>query len=224
MNAHVRPCRSVFGSAIPRESNGRRTARGFTLIEVSLACSLTVLMAVVLSTTWRLLMPTTASLIARSQLFQEMNVAVASLGRDLGGSLPDYQDADHLPGQKKQGLLLAAASTTDSAGDHLRLCYDGGDLPDGVATWSAPTEDVVVDYYVDAATRTLRRLKILNTASGSSVTSFTVAKNVDSLSVAPYDSEYLQVDLTFSCEVKAVHQLSRRTLTRKCTLLVKKTP
>ncbi|MEN6405215.1 MAG: hypothetical protein ABFC77_01965 [Thermoguttaceae bacterium] len=198
----------------------RRSAHGFTLIEVSMACSLTVIMAVMLSTTWRLLMPATASLIARGQLFQEMDVAVASLSRDLGGSLSDYQDADHLPGQKRQGLLLAAASTTDSAGDHLRLCYDGGDSPDGVATWIAPTNDVVVDYYVDANTRTLRRLK---TAS-SSVTSFTVAKNVDSLTVANYDSDYLQVDLTFSCDVKAVHQLNRRTLTRQCTLLVKKTP
>jgi hypothetical protein len=181
--------------------------RGFSLAEVTVACVMTAFLATMLSTTWRLVLPASSDLIAWGQLFQEMDVAVAALSRDMGGSVSD----DHYVGTKKQGLLLACRKTSDTDGDHLQLCYDSAPL-NGVADWAS---DTVVDYHVDAANKKLIR------SCGS--TAFTVARNVDEMHVTPItvsSVNYLQIDLTFSCEVKLTH----KTLTRNCTLVVKVNP
>ncbi len=155
----------------------RRT--GFSLVEVSVACVLTAFLAVMLSATWRLLMPSTTDLIVWGQLFQEMQVTVASLSRDIGGALPE-DCSRTIPTAKQQGLLLACQKMTDSNGDHLRLCFDGvypygvggqGVAADGLATWD--TLDTVIDYHVVASSHTLLRSN--QTAGGSA----TVAGNVD---------------------------------------------
>jgi len=80
---------------------------GFTLVEVTVASGLTVLLAVVLASTWAALNRPTSDLIAWTRLFQEMDIAVASIARDLGGSLPEYQDiASGTLGGKADGHLV----------------------------------------------------------------------------------------------------------------------
>ena len=190
---------------------------GFTLVEVTIACALTAFLAVLLSTTWALLMRPTADLIAWGQLFQEMDIAVASLARDLGGSQLDFRDiSNNWPGEKRQGRLLACSGTfSDANGNHLRLCFDGGEPPDNpnnTADWETP--DTVIDYYVDAGSKKLIRL---NQNTG---TLFTVAKNVDSMTITPSGATDLQIVLEFKGDVTATH----KTLSRKCTLIVKTIP
>ena len=188
---------------------------GFSLVEVTLTSGLTVFLAVVLSTTWALLIRPTADAIAWGQLFQEMDIAVTAIARDLGGSQPDYADpipANPQRGGKKQGLLIECKTSNDSFGDHLLLCFDGGDAPDGTADWEIPTDDTIVDYYVDNSTNTLIRW------NQKTNTTFTVAKNVAGMTIV--DDGNLQITLTFTHSVKATN----KTLTRKCTLTAKKNP
>ncbi len=189
-----------------------RCKSGFSLVEVSVACLLTAFLAVMLSTTWRLLMPSTADLIVWGQLFQEMQIAVASIDRDLGGALPDGGCA----GTKRQGLLLSCSKSTDSDGDHLLLTF--GDVPSGGS-------NTIIDYYVDAASHTLIRKKTYQSTN----TQFTVAKDVYGKDEAGGETPgmtvtdqgtTLKIELAFSADVKTTH----KTLTRKCTLIVNKTP
>lgn len=130
------------------KSPSRQRRVGFTLVEVTIACSLTVFLAIMLSTTWALLMRPTADLIAWGQLFQEMDIAANTLARDLGGSQLDYDETGYL-GEKNQGVLLAWKPNVTN-GDHLMLCFDGGTSPDGnIDDWDSPANDTVIDYYVD---------------------------------------------------------------------------
>jgi len=186
----------------------RRSA--FTLVEMTVACWLTAFLAVLLSTTWVLLMRPTADLIAWGQLFQEMDIAVATLSRDFGGALPD----DGCRDGKKVGRLIAVRQSPTDAGV-LELWFDGGNNPDTPpATWSPRPDDTIVQYYRDAGSRALVRL---NTNSAKS---FTAARNVDGVNITAPDSDHLQIELTFSCVVKATNT----TLARKCTLIAKKKP
>ena len=184
---------------------------GFTLVEMTVACWLTALLAVMLSTTWVLLMRPTADLLAAGQLFQEMDIAVTTLARDLGGSLPDNQYV----GAKKVGRLLGVQqSPTDS--NKLELWFDGGNNADSPpTTWNPLPDDTVIDYYVNSASNSLIR-----SSSKASSTPFTVANDVVGMSVAPRDAGHLQIDLTFSCVVNS----TSTTLTRKCTLIVSTHP
>ncbi|MEN6458373.1 MAG: hypothetical protein ABFC63_05535 [Thermoguttaceae bacterium] len=194
--------------------------RGFTLIEVMLASGLTVFLAIVLSTAWVALSRPTAELIAWSQLFQEVDMAVASLARDLGGSLPDNG-----LGGKTQGRLLACKRVSDS-GDHLWLCYDGGTSPDGVAVWSSPTDDTTVEYYVDPTTdstsnRYQRLLRVKHV--GGVATTFTVARYVTSMNITESSSSTLRIELNFQFN-GFIPKGSGTPLSRQCILIVKKTP
>jgi type II secretory pathway component PulJ len=192
------------------KSPNRQRRVGFTLVEVTIACSLTVFLAIMLSTTWALLMRPTSDLIAWGQLFQEMDIAVTTLARDLGGSQLDCDETGYL-GEKSQGLLLAwSAPSTDS--DHLLLCFDGGTPPDGVATWETPTDDTIIDYYVDDNTHSLIRK-----SSKAPSTPYTVANNVKSMSVTSTTTT-LEILLTFQCKVMATGD----TLERTCTLKANK--
>jgi type II secretory pathway pseudopilin PulG len=191
---------------------------GFTLVEVTIACALTAFLAILLSTTWVLLMRPTADLIAWGQLFQEMDVATATLARDLGGSLPDEQ---YTGGRKKGRLLGVRQSPTDI--NTLEIWFDGGSNADTPPTvWNPLADDTVIAYYVDSGSHSLIRL---NRKTG---TSFTVAVDVVgpsdaagmTVADAPSDATRLEIDLAFSSVVKA----TGKTLTRKCTLLVKKNP
>lgn len=194
---------------------------GFTLIEVTLACMLTAFLAVLLSTTWTLLMRPTADLIAWGQVFQEMDIAVASLARDLGGGQLDYDDGSGSLGEKRQGRLLACSGTfTDADGSHLQLCFDGGTSPNNTPDWATP--DTVIDYYVDTTTDRLIR------KNQKTSTSFTVAKNVDSMTLDNTDPDNIKVTLSFAFYFphpadKDVDYWKKH-LARTCVLIVKKNP
>ncbi len=226
------PCavRPVGNNGGPRSAGTRSVPatlrNGFTLVEVVLASGLTVFLAVVLSTTWACLSRPTSELIAWSQLFQEMDLATAALARDLGGALPEFRDASGGLGGKKQGRLLACMCTTDSAGDHLWLCYDGGTNPDGVATWDLSTGDTTIEYYVDPATDpgsgSFQRLIRVN-HTGSTTATFTVARYVASMNVIDGGGDSLCIVLNFQF-INYVPTGSAQPLSRQCTLIVKKNP
>ena len=76
--------------------------KGFTLLEVTIVSGLMVFLAVLLSSAWTGVGRSTTDLIARSQLLQEMNLAVAAISRDLGGSLPNPESR---LGGKQQGKV-----------------------------------------------------------------------------------------------------------------------
>ncbi len=198
--------------------NHARRQAGFTLVEMTIASMLTVLLAMMLSTSWVLMNRPTSSLIAWGQLFQEMDVAVTTLTRDLGGGLADYTNADGIPGKKRQGQLIACRSTNDLAGDHLQLCFDG-DAPDNAADWTMASGDIVIDYYVDDDTGTLIR-KNLNTNEV-----FYVAGNVEEITVDddPNDANNLRIDLTFQYP-NYTPKAQTTPLTRSCILITKKNP
>jgi hypothetical protein len=181
-------------------------------MEVTVVSGLTVFLAVMLSSTWALLNRPTADLIAWGQLFQEMDLATASLARDVGGGLSDFCNAAGQLGSKQQAALLACRRTSDYNGDHLQLCFDGQN-PTGQASWTPPTQ-TVIDYYVAAGTNNLIRW---NQASG---TFFTVAKNVALMQVVDDGGSTLQLALTFT----HVPAQGTRALTRNCNLTVPKNP
>jgi type II secretory pathway component PulJ len=183
---------------------------GFTLLEVTVACWLTAFLAVLLSTTWVLVMRPTADLIAWGQLFQEMDIAVATLSHDLGGSLPDNGYA----GEKKKGRLLGTRQNPID-NNVLELWFDGGNNADALpAAWNPRPDDTVIRYSRDADSQAFVRL---NTNSSRS---FTAARCVTGMTITAPDSDHLQIELTFSCLVKATN----KTLTRKCTLIARKNP
>jgi hypothetical protein len=195
------------------------------MVEVSVACVLTAFFAVMLSTTWRLLMPSTTDLIVWGQLFQEMQVSVASLSRDTGGALPE-DCSRTIATAKQQGLLLACRKSVDG---HLQLCFDGvypygagsqGCAADGLAKWDG--SDTIVDYQVVAAGHTLLRSNL--TAN----TSATIAGNVEGMTIDDSDPNNITITLTFAYHFPHSPDKPadswKAPLIRKCTLIAKKKP
>lgn len=201
----------------------RRRQNGFTLLDVATASALTAALAITLSSTWILFGRPTSSLIAWGQLFQEMDIAAATLSRDLGGGLPGDQI-----GSKRLGLLLECKKdNTVAEGDHLKLCFDGGISPDGVATWT-PGADTIIDYYVNPDTH-----KLMRQENGG--TPVVVASNVESLDSSlsgmvidedPNNTNNLRVQLSFTFHFpgETGGNYWMEPLTRKCILIIKKTP
>jgi hypothetical protein len=177
-------------------------------MEVLLVSGLSVFLAALLSTTWVLLSRPTADLIAWGQIFQEMDLATASIARDVGGGLSDYGQL----GNKQQGALVGCRHTNDLNGDHLQLCFDGQN-PAGQAQWNPPAQ-TIIDYYVASGTNILTRW---NQTSG---TFFAVAKDVAQMQVVDNGGSTLQVTLTFT----HVPPLGTRAITRSCNLTVQKNP
>jgi prepilin-type N-terminal cleavage/methylation domain-containing protein len=209
---------------------------GFTLVEVTIASALTAFLAVLLSTTWWLLMPAMENLIAWGQLFQEMDIAVAALARDSGGSQLDFRDSSVWLGEKTQGRLLACRKSNDFDGDHLQFCFDGGNSPNNTADWSESGDDAVIDYYVDSASHTLMRwnkkldpvkpFTVANhiggkKANGEDVVGMTVEDNTDNLTIKLTFLYVLKANINVD---KTNSTAERRNLIRQCTLIIKKSP
>ena len=197
-----------------RPHRGRSPRRGISLLELTVTSGLTMFLGMLLSTTWVLLNRPTADLIAWGQLFQEMDLATASIARDLGGGLSDYANAAGQLGTKQQGALLACRRANDYNGDHLQLCFDGQN-PTGQASWNPPVQ-TIIDYYVAAGTNVLTRW---NQASNPQ-TFFAVAKDVAAMQVVDNGGSTLQITLTFTYQPPQ----GTRTLTRSCNLTVPKNP
>lgn len=152
---------------------------GFSLLETMLVSVFTGFLAVLISTTWSAFIRPTVDIAQRCRIAQEANLAVASLSRDLAGSLADNQT-----GMKAEFLVVGRMQPDNS---RLRLCFDGGTTPNGTADWSAP--DTIITYYVDS-----NQLLRWDENAG---TTFTVAKDVDSLYVEDIGNGEVEIRLTF---------------------------
>lgn len=169
--------------------------RGFTLLEATIVSGLMALLAVVLSSAWIGVGRPAADLIARSQLFQEMNMAVTALSRDLGGSVANPEGR---LGSKTQARWVGWMQPANA---QLWLCFDGGTDPNGQADWGPP--DTVIVYQLES--------NALVRWDQNTGTSFTVAKNMDKMEITALGSESISVQLTFKY----------RQLVRTCTLIAR---
>lgn len=157
----------------------RSSRRGYTLIEATIVSGLMAVLAVLVSATWTSFIRPTTDVARRCRLAHEANLAAASLTRDLAGSL-----ADNHTGSKIQYKFVGRMQP---ANEQLRLCFDGGTEPNKVADWGDP--DVIITYYVSS--------NQLIRWDENAATTFTVAKDVDSLTVEDLGNGTFQIQLTF---------------------------
>lgn len=169
---------------ITSKSTHRR--RGFSLIEATIVSVLMSFLAVLLSLTWSAFLRPTSDIAMRGRIAEEANLAVASLTRDLAGSY-----ADNRTDRKEKYQLVGR---TQPLGSQLRLCYDGGDAPNGVADWSAP--DIMVSYYAEG-----NHLIRWDEATDSH---FIVAKDFASLEAVDQGDCTVQLKLSF--QYRNIHQ------------------
>lgn len=153
--------------------------RAFTLIETLIVSGLMGFLAVLISATWSAFIRPTTDIANRCRIAQEASLALASLSRDLGGSL-----ADNLTGTTSQYQIVGR---TQPGNSQLRLCYDGGSTPNRTADWSEP--DILIRYYVDSG-----QLIRWNENAG---TTFTVARDIDSLYVQDLGGGQVEIQLAF---------------------------
>ena len=126
-----------------------RGRRGFTLVEVTLVTGLTVFLAVLLSSVWRNITLFTNDAVGRGQLMEEIDLATASLSRDLAGSLPIVATSSFAVGTGKpdSGRWIAWQHPGNT---ELWLAYDGVTCPNGLLdnnNWNNTT-DTVIRYYL----------------------------------------------------------------------------
>jgi type II secretory pathway component PulJ len=173
----------------------RYCRQGFTVLEATVVSTLMAMLALLLSSAWSAVGRPAAELTGRSQLVQEMDLAIAALSRDLGGSLAE--PASRL-GTKKQGQWVGWMQPASS---QLWLCFDGGTSPDGQPDWGQ--FDTVIVYQLVSN-------KLVRWNQGTGAT-FTVARNVDSMNVTAEGADAIRIVLSFKY----------RQLTRTCTLIAK---
>ena len=152
---------------------------GFTLLEATIVSALMAFPAVMISATWSGFVRPTADITQRCRVAQEANLAVASLTRDLCGSL-----AEDRTGSKTKFKVVGRMQPANS---QLRLCFDGGSSPNGLADWASP--DIIITYEVQS-----NKLIRWNETSG---TTFTVARDVDKFEAQDLGSGKVQIKLTF---------------------------
>jgi hypothetical protein len=143
--------------------------------------------------------------------------------------LPEYHDgsSDAPLGGKADGRLAKCRQypPAPEPSTRLQLWFSSGNALSG-DWWQTAGDGTVIEYQVDSTSRTLMR----STISVMPVKDFTVASNVDSMTVGddPNDSNNLRVVLTFKFHYP--HPLGtpedswRAPQTRTCTLILKKKP
>ena len=104
---------------------------------------------------WKNISLFTTDAVGRGQLMQEMDMAAASLSRDLAGSLPILATSSVASGTLGNGRpdsgRWIAWQHHYPFNDELWLCYDGGTCPDGVpdTDWSNTNpNDTVIRYHL----------------------------------------------------------------------------
>jgi type II secretory pathway pseudopilin PulG len=182
-------------------------SRGFTLVEVTLVAMLTVFLAVLLSSTWKNISLFTTDAVGRGQLMQEIDMAAASFSRDLSGTLPilattTFSGADQRPDANR---WIAWKKEVGSDGDELWLAYDASGNPNGSPDWScAPGSDTIICYRLidDPNTDVTTKILIRENKSDLPVTSFIVARGVNSMTVEA-DGDYVKITLQFKFQRRA---------------------
>jgi type II secretory pathway pseudopilin PulG len=158
-----------------------RLRTAFTLVEVLVAGSLMALLSMLLASVWSGFGRPMVEAAARAQIAQDANLAAASLARDFGGSLAN---AEGRLGGIAVGKLVGRMQPDGAV---LRLCFDGGPAPDGVAEWGDP--DTVITYQIQDG-----NLVRWDEQSG---TVFTVARNVQEWHLDDQGTG-VEIRLTFS--------------------------
>ena len=161
-------------------SNVHRNHRAFSLVEVLVVSALTTLLATTLASLWSGLGRPLVDALTRERISQDASLAAAALARDFGGSLTNTEDR---LGGLAEGKLVGRMQPDGSV---LRLCFDGGVLPDGVAEWGDP--DTVINYHVQDG-----NLIRWDEHAG---TMFIVARNVQQLELEDLGTG-VQIKLTF---------------------------
>ena len=182
---------------------------GFTVLEVMLVSGLMAFLAILLSSAWSGIGRSSVDIAARIQLLQELDLAVASLSRDLSGSLPIpssklSESGDY--GEKAEGRL--SDCRPKDPGNSLELCYNNG----------ADTVEYCLENDPDERYET----KILVRKYNTDTPAFTVARCVKDfvVSVTP-DDEWISIELTFYKRLPTDSDLYPVPFcehTRKCTL------
>jgi hypothetical protein len=194
--------------------------RGFTIIEVTLVAGLSVFLAVLLSSVWKNINLFTADAVGRGQLMQEMDMAAASLSRDLAGSLPILATASVAggtlgDGKPDTGRWVAWQHPGD---DELWLAYDSGSCPNGVfdGIWTS-TMDTVIRYHLDPDPDPNVTTKVLVRENRTDATSFTVARGVNSMTVEE-DAGFAKIALQFKYQQRSGAKYFGPIYLRKFTL------
>jgi prepilin-type N-terminal cleavage/methylation domain-containing protein len=162
-----------------RTTRNPRSRRGFSLIEISIATTLVVMLAMLLSAAWTMLGKPMIQTVALCTIAQEADVALAYLSSDLGGCPPNGPAGD-----KTAGQLVAWSVPSDN---EFVLCFDSPTDPNGLADWAAP--DHIIGYQIlnNALVR-------YDDATGESTV---IAKDVLSMYVELVD-DALTLSLTFN--------------------------
>jgi type II secretory pathway pseudopilin PulG len=173
--------------------------RGFTLVEVTLVAMLTVFLAVLLSSVWKNISLFTTDALGRGQLMQEMDMAAASLSRDLAGTLPilattTFSGADQRPDANR---WIEWKKEVGSGGDELWLAYDASNTPNGSPDWTGTTDTVICYRLIDDPnTDVTTKILIRENKSELPATSFIVARGVNSMTIEA-DGDYVKATLQF---------------------------
>jgi type II secretory pathway pseudopilin PulG len=195
----------------PRMIAASQRRAGFTLVEIMMVGGLMAFLAILLSSAWNGIGRSAVDAAVRSQLLQELDLAVASLGRDLGGSLPIPSSTPGVPdyGGKDAGRLVGCCP--NDLGDQLELCYDAGPNLDGRPDWNT---DVVIRYYLiedEIFSTAEKKTYILIRSDADAGTTFPVARCVAGLSVSR-DGDWTFVELTFTHPHPLANQTRKYTL------------
>jgi prepilin-type N-terminal cleavage/methylation domain-containing protein len=186
---------------------------GFTLMEVIIVSGLMAFLAMLLASASAGIGRPAAELIRRSQSLQEMNMAVASLARDLGGGLanPAGRLGDKSLGQLSECLCLADAENPPNS--ILRLSFTNGTNP-----------ETVIQYYVQPDATTSAALGQgaywLIREDPAANTTFTAARNINGFQVTRLPDGTIQISLSF---LYRLHQPKGQAqyLTRTCSMIAK---
>ena len=159
-----------------------RSRRGFTLTEMVVVTGLTVLLVTILSTVWSSFCAPTVDVLVRCRIAQEADFALASLSKDLSGSLANPEGR---LGGTEDGKWVGRQTPESTS---LRLCFHGGNSSDMTPQWASP--DTVISYSVDSG-----QLFRHDETAGTSVV---VAELLTNFQVTPLDSgDGVTITLTF---------------------------
>jgi type II secretory pathway component PulJ len=156
-----------------------RRTRGFTVMEATVASSLMGFLALLIAGTWSSLGRPLKDAAALVQIQEEANRTAAFLAQDFGGQVDNA-----VVGKKKKGKKAGKMAVGQT---QLRLCFDGGADPNGVADWGTP--DTVISYSVQSG-----ELLRTNETTG---TSATVARHVENVKVSDQGNS-MSVEITFN--------------------------
>jgi hypothetical protein len=137
-------------------------------------------LAILMSSAWKGLGRPMLEAQSTFEIAQEAQRAAAYLGADFGGQLPTSISGDKKNG-KKVGKLVVGKT-------ELRLCFDGGTSPNGLADWASP--DTVIVYAL--------RSGALVREDQAAKSKATVARYLEQFVVTEIGSD-ARMELTFSC-------------------------